>query len=371
MGDRKNHAQWVESRQRWQINVQQDGKRRTFTSTTPGERGQVEAERKADRWLERGVTSGKDMRLGQLYTAFLAYKKEFGSKADYKSHEWAGRIWILPLLKHRRSSTITDRDWQNVIDKAFKKGLHKKSLMDIRGSMTAVAAYAKMDKIPLAPPDKDLVKIPRDALEGERKILQPEQARLLFARDYIMHYGRKEPCFFIHAWRFEMLTGMRPGEVAGLQRSRDAKKDLLNIRRAINIYNDVTHGKNDNALREMVPFRQVQEVLDAQAAMLKRLGISSLWLFPDEDGGPMKPKLSYSRWCTYRSQHGITSSLYELRHTMVSMAQHDLPESLLKRVVGHSKNMDTYGVYGHEVDGDLKRAATILEQVFDRILGPE
>ena len=36
---RTNTAKWVESAQRWQINVQKDGKRKTFTSTKPGRTG--------------------------------------------------------------------------------------------------------------------------------------------------------------------------------------------------------------------------------------------------------------------------------------------------------------------------------------------
>ena len=42
--DRRSEAIWVEARERWQINVQRDGKRRTFTSSTPGRRGKHEAE---------------------------------------------------------------------------------------------------------------------------------------------------------------------------------------------------------------------------------------------------------------------------------------------------------------------------------------
>ena len=47
MSERKNEAVWIESRQRWQINVQSEGIRRTFTSSTNGKKGKVEAEKKA------------------------------------------------------------------------------------------------------------------------------------------------------------------------------------------------------------------------------------------------------------------------------------------------------------------------------------
>lgn len=81
----------------------------------------------------------------------------------------------------------------------------------------------------------------------------------------------------------------------------------------------------------------------------------------------MDANAMYKQWQHYRDQHGIKPTLHELRHTTVSLVKTELPEELLKRVVGHSKSMDTFGVYGHDVQGELDRAATILDTVFDRI----
>ena len=44
--ERTNTAVWSASRRRWEISVQRDGKRRRFTSATPGRTGQREANRK-------------------------------------------------------------------------------------------------------------------------------------------------------------------------------------------------------------------------------------------------------------------------------------------------------------------------------------
>lgn len=43
MGKRTNTAKWMENQRRWQINVQKDGVRRSFTSSKPGRTGQREA----------------------------------------------------------------------------------------------------------------------------------------------------------------------------------------------------------------------------------------------------------------------------------------------------------------------------------------
>jgi hypothetical protein len=45
-----------------------------------------------------------------------------------------------------------------------------------------------------------------------------------------------------------------------------------------------------------------------------------------------------------------------------------LPEGLVKPLVGHSKDMDTFGVYGHLLNGDEEIVAEELQKVFDKII---
>ena len=61
-------------------------------------------------------------------------------------------------------------------------------------------------------------------------------------------------------------------------------------------------------------------------------------------------------------------SLYELRHTFVSLVQ-DLPDGKLKPLVGHSRNMDTRGVYAHSVEGSAEDTAASLSALLGRVLG--
>ena len=56
------------------------------------------------------------------------------------------------------------------------------------------------------------------------------------------------------------------------------------------------------------------------------------------------------------------------RHTFISIAK-QMPEGMVKSIVGHSKSMDTFGVYGHTVDGELEQAAEMLQGLFKSIVG--
>lgn len=65
----------------------------------------------------------------------------------------------------------------------------------------------------------------------------------------------------------------------------------------------------------------------------------------------------YNYWRLYQRCNGIEPpiSLYELRHTFVSMIEDAVSPAQLRRMVGHSKSMDTFGWYSHAVEGVLLR----------------
>ena len=56
---------------------------------------------------------------------------------------------------------------------------------------------------------------------------------------------------YIHAYRFLVLVGIRPGELYGLKRS-DRSGNRLRILRSINEVGEITEGKNENAIRGFV-----------------------------------------------------------------------------------------------------------------------
>ena len=41
----------------------------------------------------------------------------------------------------------------------------------------------------------------------------------------------------------------------------------------------------------------------------------------------------------------------------------------MKGLVGHSQDMDTFGVYGHTLSGDAENTAQAVNAAFDKLLG--
>lgn len=364
---RKNEAHWIEDRERWQINVQKNGQRKTFTSKTPGTKGKADAERKADRWLEDPITA-ENARVGTLLDE---YKKNLAASTSYgHSRQYGGYVenYIRPVIGMKRINALNEGDLQDVINIAYAKHkLANKTLRNVRSCLTNFVKWCrKHGKTRLHPED---ITIPRGAKRSAKTVLTPDELRILFESDQTLYRGKRVPDFYIHAYRFAVLTGTRPGELRGLEDRKDVKGDTVSIRRSINIYEEETTGKNDNARRTFKLSKRAQAEADAQRAMLKQYGIVSPYLFPDKEGDC----LTYSRfskaWARYCEANGIKHiSLYEMmRHTYVSVNK-EMPDGLKKTTVGHSKDMDTDGTYGHQMEGDLEKAADYVERAFDEVL---
>lgn len=362
---RRSEAVWIEARERWQINVQRDGKRRTFASSLPGRKGKHEAEAKADDWLDAGQPD--DMRFDAAWAIYLEHIKRTTGTANHYDNESIGRIWLVPALGMKRLSKIRLADIQDIVDDAVNRGRAARTCKNIKDKFFGFAAYAADQKWSLDVMRSEKVKVSKKAKKAERTVVQPDQLKDLFSHDTEVSRGVERPCFYIHAFRLLVLTGMRRGELCGLT-WKDYKDNALIVRQAINRHQEITEGKTENAQRRIPLTERSVAVLDEQLAMLKRNGIKSKWIFPDDEGNYTDPLKLYKRWKFFAKQLSITSSLHELRHTFVSIAENDIPDPLLKRVVGHSKSMDTHGVYGHVLDDELTRALSMMENAFDRVL---
>lgn len=327
----------------------------------------MEAERKADRWLEE-PSSAERAKVETLLDQYVSYLKETKSKGHSTQYEGFVRLYIKPVIGHLRMNRLTEGDLQDVIDLTFaRRKLSEKTLRDVRACMMNWLKWCrKHEKTSLYP---ESITIPAGAKRTEKKVVQPDGIAKLFSVSTTSWRGRTVEDWYIHAYRFAVLTGLRPGELRGLEDRSDVKDDKVTIRRAVNVRNEVTQGKNENARRTFQLTAQAKAEVEAQRAMLRQAGILSPYLFPDQEGRCMNHKNFYRAWGRYCEANGIPKvSLYELRHTYISVNK-EMPAGLKKMVVGHSKDMDTEGVYGHELAGDLEKAANYTEQAFGEIIG--
>lgn len=351
-------AAWIKSRQRWQLNVQADGKRKTFTSSTPGRRGKHEAEAKADEWL----LSQGDPKVSEAWEECLLKMSGRWAKTTTATRKSAMTKHVLPLLENVRISKVTRNNWQKCIDVAAEKGLAYETLSGIRSAILALVNYCRRREYPAQNVfDGDIV-IPRCAPAQSRDALSTEDIRILFAAK--PENARRD---WVYGWQLMTLTGLRRGEMCGL-RWADVHDNYLQIDRAVNAAGEITQGKTKNARRIVVLSSLAKDVLEKQAQYLAENAMSTEWVFPGRYGDVAKPNTVFEQWRVFRKEYGISCKMHELRHTFISLVKSDMPLALLKSQVGHSNGMDTLGVYGHTRDGELTEIARIIDGAYLKVL---
>lgn len=352
---RTNTAKWHEKYSRWQIQVQKDNERRTFYSSTPGRNGQREANRKADAWLDGGIEHS-NKRVYPLFTDYVAELKDTTSRGNWDKIESMGRCWVNPCIGNKQIAKLTEADLQDIINRAYKKGLSKKTLNNMRWVLQNFLKFCRRRKATNL--FLEGLTIPKGAPTKEKHILQPSSLRILFSSDETCLYGKRQKDCYIYAYRFQVLTGLRPGELRGIDRS-SIQNDIIDIKRSINKFGEETKGKNENAARRFALFPLASEILEQQLAQN-----------PDSENVFDIPSLSSyaKRWRRYCEANKIPYvTLYQMRHTFISLIK-SLPDGMVKALVGHSQSMDTFGVYGHEVTGELQKTAQKVSDIFTEVL---
>ena len=328
---------------RWRLRVSIDGKVRSYSSTTPGRKGKAEVEEKA--YKQRRLT--EVVKFSLAWERYLEEVRHLTGPEHYKNTESIGRNYLLPLLGDKKLTTLRLNDYQQVMWSVTKKDgspLSKKSLSNIRGTLVNFSKFC--ERSGLMEKSLNELRLPKDAPKIGKEILQPDDARRLMTEF--------EDEWYIYMWRWLLCTGTRPGEALGLKWS-DLHDGQVTITRAVNYRGRITEGKNENARRTFFLNEILNKILADQKDRTWRL--NSEYIFCNHAGKHSLQTVTSNSWYRIARQMGSKTSPYCLRHTFISYMAQALPEHLLKALVGHSIKMDTYGVYGHAVNGEGQYAA--------------
>lgn len=342
--------------ERWRIRVMRDGRSFSFSSSTPGAKGRKEVVRKYEAWLY-GEGSGEKT-VGQVADEYLADLKARRGEtaASYYQYEGYIRCYIAPKCASKKICKMTLRDWQGVINTATRADggpLSHKTLVNIRSIIMSIIKFAYADY--QCEPLRGELYIPAGHSRSEKAILQKGDIARLFEPSALWYWP---------AFCFMVITGLRPGEALGLQVD-DIEASCVRVRRAINTRNFITEGKNKNAKRIVPIGATARAILERTIERNKDLKLRTPWIFCGIDGGPGNQRTMKNQWVRLAEERHLPGTMYSLRHTFISLVKNTLPEASIKSYVGHSALTPTLGIYGHEVDGDARKAADIIDLTFN------
>lgn len=342
---------------RWRIQIRHEGRRLSFSSNVPGPKGRKECQRKFDAWYY-GEASGEKS-VSRVASEFLNdVKARRGETSEaYIQYERYIRLYVAPVCGQKKICKMTLRDWQSLINEAQgrKKPLSEKSLKSLRGIIMQIIKFGYQDyQCELLRGD---LYIPKGHFKKEKEYLQKDDVRRLLEPSELWYH----PLF-----AFLVLTGMRPGEALGLKLG-DVQQDRVYIQRSVSASGKITDCKNKNA-RRMIP------IGDLASAILRKTikrnedyNLRTEWIFCSPDGSKGNQSTMRNHWSILKRERDLPGTVYSLRHTFISLMKSVMPEQTIKDIVGHSVSMDTFGTYGHIVDGEQRKAASIIDLTFKEV----
>lgn len=346
---------------RWIYRVKRsDGAYKAFTSIKEGMAGKRAVMKRARDWLE-GTYKRTGGKVKDYWEPFLKYYKQMhgGETEGYYLIKEKGDNYIIPALGNYHAADLRYKVLQNfLITVHLKNGSvpSKKTLELIRSALNQFLRYMAVIEEVCEPIVIPLQLPPTAKVQKERQILQPDDIKHLFALNTSNSH-------FIYCFQFGLTTGLRTGELIGLQlKDYDPEKNTLTISRAINGRRKITPGKNKSAQRSFVLNPVAKDILDKQFEYVK--DYDSIWLFPDEKGRMPTQKKLNSEYDKLK----LPGSVYSLRHTFVSLMKY-IDLSSLKRVLGHTASMSTLETYSHLIEGEQQKDALIIGKELQKRFG--
>ena len=342
---------------RWRIQVRHEGRRYSFSCSIPGAKGRRECQKKYDAWYYGEASGDKTVeRVCREYLEDLKARRGETSASYYQCAQYI-RLYIAPKCASKKMCKMTLRDWQSVINGARSESgepLSHKTLTNIRSIIMSVIKFGYADYQCELP--RGELYIPTGHERREKEILQADDVRRLMEPSDLWYW----PMFCLMA-----ITGMRPSEAMGL-RVEDVKSDHVIIQRGVNTRGYVTSGKNENA-RRVIPIGALAHgILENTIARNEAHKLHTEWIFCSPDGSVGIQKSAYKHWLKLKEERDLPGTPYSLRHTFISLMKNVMPEQMIKDIVGHAVSFDTFGTYGHILDGDDRKAAEIIDLTFSQ-----
>ena len=323
------------------------------------------------------ITEESSITLGEWLDRWLEeYKKPMIRPSTYRGYKADITNHILPYLGQKKLMQLKTADIQkhyNYLLKSDRKkdngkgeGLSNATVRGIHMVLReALDSAVREGLIPINPADATS---PPKIQRTEKQVLSKDQLEAFMD---LLKFDQWWYGFFYT----EIITGMRKGEICGLQwKDFDGKNGTLRVVRSIDFVNGelvISETKTEDGKRTIYLPHSLWRLL----AERKKKFRHGKWIFPNvlRPELPLHPETAYRKFKELLRKAGLPDiRFHDLRHTFTSHAANSgISPKTLSEIVGHSKASFTLDTYAH-VTGDMqKNAANVVTNYLTDILGKE
>ncbi len=342
------------------------------------EQARVELDRLVQAQEEGSKVKPSDMTVNEHFDQWFENVAE--NRYSYKTVEnYRGIIAfdVRPLIGHVQLSDLQPRHIQSVFVAMAARGVcsntRRRLYSVISTALDCAVAWETLEMNPMA-----RVEMPRREVKEMRAMSKEEVGRFLAVTDK----GRHAEYF-----RTSVVTGMRPGELAGLRwEDVDFEDGTISVQRSLVWKGRVVDGwillspKTERGRRQITIPKSLgnalAELRKRQEEVRHRAGDKYQnhgFIFADNRGRPVHPKqfVKYVfKVALVRAGLPRTIRLYDLRHTSATLLLKDGEHlKVVSERLGHSNVRITLEIYVHVLPGMQRDAANRMEHLL--LVDPE
>ena len=322
-----------------------------------------------------GEALGDDRLFGDYASEWFRIRKEpFVSASTRNNYRTTLNRHLFPAFAERNLRAIRPAELQAFVN--TYAGQSKSQITNIIGTLQAIFAAAHQDGLVRANPAEDLRRPKAKPAEERRALTQDERRRI-------------EALFTTHEHGLYLATmyytGMRPGEVRGLQWGDiDWTANLIHVQRDIDYAACAQVGELKTAASE----RFVPLAAPLRDLLLPARQLPTAFLFPGKDGAPLASVTARRMWLSLmaaagladpipadeptcyghgdiRSQYRARITPHALRHNFITMCwESGMDIMLTMKLVGHTDYETTRNIYTHLSRRHLDAAQRQLDAMF-------
>lgn len=305
------------------------------------------------------------------------------AKTTYGNHQRKLNLHIMPVIGHMPLEQITTLHLMRIItemkrhdDKGGELSFHSKQ--DVYRTIKSIFKYAHKWGLT----DKDIsagLEKPRpldtDDMDNELQVYDENETAQL------MKLIQEEPIMWRILFTLALATGMRKGELLGLQwQDIDFVNNEVNVRRSIVLTKEGPHIKTTKTRKGKRSISLPQSVMEELKFYRKEWVKNKLargdvwiekdyeWLFHKWNGPHLYPTSPTKRWAKFiESTKGEVRfiRLHDLRHTQASLLiAQGVHAKIISERLGHSDISITMNLYGHALKSADRTAADKLDDFF-------